>query len=1049
MIEGVYEQLINQLISDEIDSLPHDQYYIESVPLKRKDASLFLAQYFSKILQTTLGLLKEDKDSATNQIELANKLIQLLASEIKNQGVEENLLLSEGKILKAVFSKINSPYADLEKHVSSLLPSTGLRQSELFTGNKSGVSLESEIRKEIESADEIQWIVSFIRFSGLRIFLQALQEFTKKGKKIKIITTTYMGATEPKAIEELAKLPNTEIKISYNTKQERVHAKAYLFLRNTNFNTGYIGSSNISRTALTSGLEWNLKITTQEIPHVIDKFQKTFDTYWNDSEFEFFDINIHKDKLRNAIDEEKYSKSENNFSNFFDITPHNFQKEILERLLSERTKGNFRNLVIAATGTGKTVISAFDFKQFYSKNPNANFLFVAHREEILKQALHTYRHILKDQNFGSLWFSRHEPTNHNHIFASVQTIANRLNQLNLKADFYDYIVIDEVHHIPAKSYRPILSYFTPKILLGLTATPERMDGEDILLDFGNSISAELRLPEAMNRKLLCPFQYFGISDSIDLSNVSWRKGRYDINELEKIYSEDDRRVIDILHNCERYLSNLNEVCAIGFCVSKKHAQFMAKKFIDKGFKAADLTSDNAAERGGLLNKLKSKEINYLFVVDMFNEGVDVPQIDTVLFLRPTDSLTIFLQQMGRGLRLHEGKDCLTILDFVGNSNPEYDFEHKFRAMIGKTHIAVKDEIETDFPHLPLGCSIVLERRAKEIIIANIKKASSSGLRKLVKKIQSFNNSYTLPLTLANLLKFESLDLVNVYKSKNTWGYLLSEAGIKKDFIATNLDIQIGRMLGTTWLSTDSIFYFDKVRAFLKNENNYDFKSLENQNFILMLFYDIFQDSPNKMNYTNAIDGIKEVFKNKTLKEEVLSYLDVRIKQCECIEKSVALNFEFPLKVHGRYTRSQIFVALQLSTEKNKSSNREGVALNNTLKTEALFVTLDKSVGDYSPTTMYEDYAITENLFHWQSQNSAKPDSPKGLSYINHVKEGKTILLFVREKNVDENGITMAYIYLGPAKYVSHEGSQPMSIKWLLEVAIPPALFNESRKLAVG
>lgn len=1049
MTEGVYEQLINQLISDEIDSLPHDQYYIESVPLKRKDAALFLAQYFSKILQTTFGLLKEEKDSATNQIELANKLIQLLASEIKNQGIEENLLLSEGKILKAVFSKINSPYADLEKHVASLLPSTGLRQSELFTGNKSGVSLESEIRKEIESADEIQWIVSFIKFSGLRIFLQALQEFTKKGKKIKIITTTYMGATEPKAIEELAKLPNTEIKISYNTKQERVHAKAYLFLRNTNFNTGYIGSSNISRTALTSGLEWNLKITTQEIPHVIDKFQKTFDTYWNDSEFELFDINIHKDKLRSAIDEEKYSKSENNFSSFFDITPHNFQKEILDRLLSEREKGNFRNLVIAATGTGKTVISAFDFKQFYAKNPDAKFMFVAHREEILKQALYTYRHILKDQNFGSLWFSGHEPNKYNHIFASVQTIANRLSQLNLKPDFYDYIVIDEVHHISAQSYRPILSYFKPKILIGLTATPERMDGEDILLDFSNSISAEIRLPEAMNRKLLCPFQYFGISDSIDLSNVSWRKGRYDINELEKIYSEDDRRVIDIINNCERYLSNLNEVCAIGFCVSKKHAQFMANKFIDKGLKAADLTSDNSSDRVSLLNKLKTKEINYLFVVDMFNEGVDIPQIDTVLFLRPTDSLTIFLQQMGRGLRLYEGKDCLTILDFVGNSNPEYDFEHKFRAMIGKTHIAVKDEIETDFPHLPLGCSIVLERRAKEIIIANIKKATSLGLRKLVKKIQNFKNSYTLPLNLANLLKFEGLDLVNVYKSKNTWNYLLNEAGLKKDFTPTDFDDQIGRMLGTTWLSTDSIYYFEKVRSFLKNGNSFDTKNAENQIFLLMLFYDIFQDSPNKIGYTNAIDGINDVFKNKILKDEVLSYLDVRINQCECIEKNMALNFQFPLKVHGRYTRSQIFVALQLSTQKSKSSNREGVALNNILNTEALFVTLDKSEGDYSPTTMYEDYAITENLFHWQSQNSTKPDSPKGLSYINHLKEGKAILLFVREKNVDENGLTMAYVFLGTAKYVSHKGSQPMSIKWHLEETIPPGLFNESRKLAVG
>jgi hypothetical protein len=217
----------------------------------------------------------------------------------------------------------------------------------------------------------------------------------------------------------------------------------------------------------------------------------------------------------------------------------------------------------------------------------------------------------------------------------------------------------------------------------------------------------------------------------------------------------------------------------------------------------------------------------------------------------------------------------------------------------------------------------------------------------------------------------------------------------------------------------------------------------------MLFYDIFQDSPNKIGYTNAIDGINDVFKNKTLKEEVLRYLEVRINHCECIEKNTALNFVFPLKVHGRFTRSQIFVALQLSTEKNKSSNREGVALNNNLKIEALFVTLDKSVGDYSPTTMYEDYAITENLFHWQSQNSAKPNSLKGLSYINHINESKTILLFVREKNVDENGLTMAYVYLGPTKYVSHDGSQPMSIKWHLDEAIPPALFNESRKLAVG
>ncbi|MCX6148380.1 MAG: DUF3427 domain-containing protein [Candidatus Kapabacteria bacterium] len=1047
MVLGIYEQLINELITEEIGSLHFEEYFVETVLLKRKDAALLLSQYFSKVFQTALGFVKEKDDSVTNQIELANKLILLLSSEIKNHGLEENLIKSEGKILKAVFSKINSPYPDLEKHLSSLYPTSGLRQSALFTGNKSGISLESEIRKEIQTADEIQWIVSFIKFSGLRIFLQVLKDFTISGKKLKIITTTYMGATDSKAIEELAKLPNTEIKISYNTKQERLHAKAYLFLRNTNFHTGYIGSSNISRSALTSGLEWNLKVTSQEIPHIIDKFQKTFDTYWNDNEFEVYDINIHKDKLRNAISEEKNTQDNNEFSNFFDIIPHNFQKEILERLISERSNGNFKNLIIAATGTGKTVISAFDFKEYFIKNPSSNFLFVAHREEILRQAIYTYRHILKNQNFGELWFGKNETSNYKHVFALIQTISNRFLNLNLAASFYDYIVIDEVHHIPAKSYRPILKHFTPKILLGLTATPERMDGEDILLDFGNIISAELRLPEALNRKLLSPFQYFGITDSVDLSTISWRKGRYEVSELEKVYSEDDRRVNDILENCIKYLTNINEVRALGFCVSKKHSQYMSRKFNEYGLKAADLTSDNSEERVALFNKLKSKEINYLFVVDMFNEGIDIPQIDTVLFLRPTESLTIFLQQMGRGLRLFEGKDCLTILDFVGNSNPEYDFEHKFRAMIGKTHTTIKYEIDSDFSHLPLGCSIVLEKRAKEIIIENIRKASSSGLVKLLKKIQNFKNSCTLELNLTNLLNFENLSLFDIYRSKNTWNTLLNKAGVEPDFKCTIFDEEIGRMLGTTWLSTDSISYFKKIKSLVENR---DFlNNAENKVFLLFLFYDIFQSAPLQLGYKSVIEGINEVLKNNQLVNEILNYLDIRIKNCECIEKSCNLDFTFPLKLHGRYTRNQIFVALNLNKEDSKSSNREGVAENKFLNIEALFVTLDKSEGDYSPTTMYQDYAITDLMFHWQSQNSAKPNSPKGLSYINHSQKGKKILLFVREKNEDENKLTMGYIFLGQLKYVSHEGSQPMSIIWLLEDSIPPTLLSESRKLAVS
>jgi len=1045
MTEGIYEQLINQIVTEEINRLPVDEYFVAATPLQKKDAAFVLSQYFSRVLQKALGFVKEKDDTPLHQIELANKLIQLLATELKSQGIEKNLIDAEGKILKAVFAKLNSPYPDLSAHIQSLFPSSGLSESELFTGNKSGVSLESEIRKEIQSADEIHWIVSFVKFSGLRIFLKDLQDHTTKGKKLKLITTTYMGATDAKAIEELATLPNTEIKISYNTKQERLHAKAYLFLRNTQFHTGYIGSSNISRTALTSGLEWNLKVTTREIPHVIDKFQKTFDTYWNDREFETYDIAKQQEKLRRAIQEAKGSQSGGRIGAFFEITPFDFQQEILERLLAERANGNYKNLVVAATGTGKTVISAFDFKKFYLSNPGAKLLFVAHREEILKQSLATYRHILRDQNFGDLWLGNKDPRNYNHVFASVQTLANRLAQLKLTPDFYDYIVIDEVHHIPAKSYRPILTHFSPTILLGLTATPERMDGENILLDFSNSISSEIRLPEALNRKLLCPFQYFGLADSVDLSQVGWRKGKYDIGALEKVYTESDRRVLDILNNCGKYLTDINDVCALGFCVSRKHALFMSEKFIEKGLKAAALTSDNAGERAELFAKLQKKEINYLFVVDMFNEGVDIPQIDTVLFLRPTESLTIFLQQLGRGLRLYGGKDCLTVLDFVGNSNPEYDFLHKFKAMIGKTHIAIKDEIERDFPHLPLGCSIVLEKRAKEIIIQNIELASRVGLNKLIRKIREFNTSYTEQLTLSNFLRLENYSLIEVFSKKNTWHALLQKAGIEKHSVS-KFENEIARLTSTTWFSTDSRSYFKKILSLLKDGiSNLQIDPLQ----LLMFFYDIFQASPKKLQYSSAIDGISDVLKDTYSKNELIQFLEERLKTIECIEKEERTGFHFPLSIHGRYTRSQILVALQLSTEKTQSSNREGVAENKLLNTEALFVTLDKSKGNYSSTTMYEDYAVNETIFHWQSQNSTKPDSAKGLSYINHEQLAKKILLFVRERNEDENGLTMGYVYVGPVRFQSYTGSQPMSITWELLNPMPPGLLNDSRKLAVG
>ncbi|MDR4506436.1 MAG: DUF3427 domain-containing protein [Candidatus Scalindua sp.] len=1043
--QGLYEQLVSNLISSKLNDLDRNVFYIKETTIDKNEAAGFLSQYLCDVIMVALNSISDD-DNIEKQIELSNKIIILLRDELNNEEFDKDLIRTEAKILSAIFSKIDARFSDFEKYLKEITPYTRLSQSELFTGNNAGISLESEIKKEILSSDRINFLVSFIKWTGIRIFENELIEFTERGGQLRVITTSYMGATDLKAVEFLSELRNTEIKVSYNSNNERLHAKAYLFCRNTGFHTGYIGSSNISRSALTNGLEWNLKVTTKEVGHIINKFQKTFDTYWQDREFELFNKADHSEKLRDAIKGERITER-NDPSVYFDIKPYHYQEEILERLEAERTVHNrYSNLIVAATGTGKTVISAFDFKSFRKQNTGAKLLFVAHRKEILQQAQATFQGILRDNNFGELWVDGIEPETYDCIFASVQTLKNRIDSWNISKIFYNFIIVDEVHHIAASSYRPILNHFEPDIILGLTATPERMDGEDILKDFCGRIAAEIRLPEALNRKLLCPFQYFGVTDSIDLSRVDWRNGRYLPGELTQIYTHNDKRVGEIINNLNKYLKDINEVRALCFCVTQEHAEYMAEKFSLAGLKADYLVSSNSHLRNELRTKLLKKEINYLFVVDIFNEGVDLPDIDTLLFLRPTESLTIFLQQLGRGLRLAEGKDCLTVLDFVGNSRPEYDFEGKFRALVGKTNTSIKKEIEDDFPHLPLGCTIILEKKAKESILQNIRKATSFNRNQLLTKIRNFNHQTTLPLNLKNFSNFYHIPLKNIYK-KGNWKKLCFLAEQIKDYSTTNEKV-ICRAINNKWLSSISNSYFKFVLSLAKRNFRIHFNQFneEEKAMCLMLHYDVWQTAGN---FNSLEESIKAIGENEILTEEIIEVFEILIDKIDFIERDIELPFSQPLKVHSRYTREQILAAFGFHSFTKKSEIREGVAFSKEKNTELLFVTLIKSEKDFSPTTLYNDFAISETIFHWQSQNEAKPDSGKGLSYIQHKERGKKILLFVREKNKDEFGITMSFVFLGEGNLIDHYGSKPMSIQWKLNEPMPPYLWRDSAKMAVG
>ncbi|RYJ53495.1 DUF3427 domain-containing protein [Flavobacterium petrolei] len=1046
MNQGLYEELVTKLINYKINELDKDTFQVKKTSIDKAEAAQLLSQHIGKTIKHAFTLIKGD-DVVETQIEIANKIILFLKEELKKEEFEDDLIETEGKILKAVFTKVDAHFTDLDLHLKEITPYTRLIHSELFTGGNSGTTLESELRKEILSSDRIDLLVSFIKWKGIRILERELREFTSRGGKLRVITTTYVGATDAKAVEFLASLENTEVKVSYNTGNERLHAKAYLFQRNTGFHTAYIGSSNFSRSALTDGLEWNLKVTTKEVGHIIDKFKKTFEAYWQNSEFELYDQNIHSVKLVEALKQGKFSKEYTFTTSYFDIKPFHYQNEILEKLEVERTVHNrYRNLIVAATGTGKTVISAFDYKNFRSNNKSSKLLFVAHRKEILQQAKATFQGVLKDNNFGDLWVDGMEPSSNEYVFASVQTLNNRLKDITLTPEYYDFIIVDEVHHISASTYRPIINYFKPKVLLGLTATPERMDNENILEDFCNRIAAEIRLPEALNKKLLSPFQYFGITDSIDLTNVKWEKGKYVASELTSLYTKNNIRVGEIIRNLDKYTNDINDVRAIGFCVTIEHATFMTEKFNLAGLKAECLTAKNSNERDRIREQFKKKEFNYLFVVDIFNEGVDIPEIDTVLFLRPTESLTVFLQQLGRGLRLSEGKDCLTVLDFVGNSRPEYDFESKFRALIGKTTTSVQKEIEDDFPHLPLGCSIVLEKKTKETILENIRKATSLNVNQLITKIRNFQHQTSLPLTLNNFIELNHISIETIYK-KDSWSRLCQRAGVIEDFENIN-EKQIYSAISNKWLSTNSTSYFNFILRIAKQGFEINFNDFDENGkaMLLMLHYDVWQSVGG---FDSLEKSIRQIGKNKTLVKEIIEVLEILIDKIGFKEIDIKLPYEQPLKLHARYTRDQILVAFGLSTFHKKSSNREGAAENKKLNTEILFINLIKSEENFSPTTMYDDYAISETLFHWQSHNAYGPETGKGLSYINHGELNKKILLFVREKSNDINGNTLGYVFIGEANFIETEGSKPMSIKWELSEPMPNYLWKESAKMSIG
>lgn len=1053
--EGVYEQLINTRLNKEISSLDLEKYDIRLDKLDSNDARRVLTIYLSYVIQKGLRYIRDsfpaskDAEALVAQIRLCNDIVKEVAKHTGEKDFEDNAILEKGEVLTSIYRKINSVINISNQDV--IRPETSIIENTLFTGSHSEPSMLSELKKEILSADRVDLLVSFIKWSAIQPLLRELEIFTKREHaKLRVIATTYTKATDYKAILTLANLPNTEVKINYETNHARMHAKSYLFKRDSGFSTVYIGSSNLSNPALTGGLEWNLKVTEKESFDIVKKCSVSFESYWNDASFELFDPNDQNccKKLQDELSKQNFDNN-NSRKLLVEVRPYAYQQEILDQLAAERNNyGHNKNLVVAATGVGKTIIAAFDYKRFKETHSSARLLFVAHRKEILEQSVQKFQEVLNDFNFGELYVAGKRPNNIEHLFVSIQSFNSAHMTKWTNEDYYDYIIIDEFHHAAADSYQDLLNYYKPKILLGLTATPERMDGKDILQYFDGRIASKMLLGEAIERNLLSTFQYYGITDAVDYRKLNWTKGRYDVDELERVYSADTKRCLLIYNSLQKHVADMEDVKGLGFCVSVKHAEYMAKYFSEKNIPSLALSSASPDDiRDDAKEKLKSGEVKFIFVVDLYNEGVDIPEVNTIMFLRPTESATVFLQQLGRGLRICPGKDCLTVLDFIGQANKKYNYAWKFETLTGKRHKSLVQQIKGGFSNLPKGCYIELERYAQEYVLTNLGQDDFNKTI-IISRAKTFTEDTGKEFNLENFLTEYDLTLYEFYQASGDRSIhrVKQAAGLIDD--RRDVDNSIYRRM-TGLFHVDSIrllnYWINYIEQGEASSAEISAEEKEQKRLMKnMLYYTFYSKYPEEQGFHSIDEGISEVLQEDFVKDEILQVLKYKRKHVDFVPKKNEYSFINPLDLHCQYNKNQILAAFGTYNEKSSPEFREGVKYFQDKKTDIFLINLNKSEKDFSPSTMYMDYAINSKLFHWESQSQNRESSPNIQRYIHHRETGNNISLFVREYK--KNGsYTAPYTFLGNVDYVSHEGEQPVGFEWRLHEPIPASLLPKANK----
>ncbi len=1021
MDEGLYESVVTRELERHLDALEGVESDVNKVD--PADQTHVLTRHLAEAISRRLAAERDPE----HRLAIANELLQ--AINRPDQTVNDPV-----RQLHAV----RRPPGPGQVVRLGARPKTPLNDAALLTNAHGEPSLASELKAEIDSADSIDLLCAFVMWRGVRLLEAPLAAARQAGIPFRVVTTTYIGGTEREALDRLVRDFGADVKVQYDAARTRLHAKAWLFRRHTGFDTAYVGSSNLSTSALLDGVEWNVRLSSSATPALLQKFEATFDSYWNGSEFEIYDPDRDRDRLDDALIEARGGKAGDRVTisiSGLEVRPFPYQQEILDAIEVERVlHDRHRNLVVAATGTGKTVVAALDYRRLCRAGAYPRLLFVAHRREILEQSLRTYREVLGDGDFGELYVGGARPERWEHVFASVQSLTS-YGVASIPRDAFEFVVIDEFHHAEARTYRRILDHLRPVELLGLTATPERADGTDVRAFFDGRTAAELRLWDALGADLLCPFHYFVVSDGTDLRSIRWSRGRYDEEQLSNVFTGNDARARLILSQLRDKVSDLAAMRALGFCVSVAHAEYMTDVFNTAGIPSLAVSGNTPrAERDRALAALRARRVNVLFAADLFNEGLDLPDVDTVLFLRPTDSATVFLQQLGRGLRRTPNKAVLTVLDFVGFHRKEFRWDAELRALTGETRAGVERQVKQGFPFLPSGCQIVMDRQSQAMVLDNIRSQIANRWQQIVAELRSYGDQ-----DLDTFLNESGLELSDILRrGSHSWTRLRRDAGLPTA-PGSDMEEELLKRVRAFAHVDDPNRAVAYRRLLGDDAPAYSNLSVGEQRLARMLFYSLWSDGGGHASYD---DGLAVLGAERATRAEISSVVDLAFDAARHVPIDLGgPHAGIPLMVHSRYQREEILAALDFP--RNPNSFREGVWYSSDLNIDAFFVTLKKSEADYSPTTMYRDYPISPTLFHWESQSTTSVNSPTGQRYLTGSSQ---VLVFARHEQKDEFG-TSPYLFLGPVHYVSHTGDRPIAVTWNLEHEMPVDFFTVASAVA--